>query len=268
MNRDLVFILMIALFSCFALYLFFSIAEEKSKKRKKVGHGNKKKDKKKDYTCDNCGTDVYENDKVCPGCGLTFEDKTVLINKTNNGIVAKENIDNNILGSESKIIKDDHLFKEYVDVKFMNNSKIYTYLAPSNIFLKKGEYYFIYQGGRRQIVEIVSDIYRKEIKLNYDYKKLDIIEKANEEVASIKNYNVYESQLPISFRKNNKHEIKHNDYPYNDFYYDEIIKKMNTIIRREEYERKEYGYSPTYGFEVDDEEANSAYIEHIADEEW
>jgi RNA polymerase subunit RPABC4/transcription elongation factor Spt4 len=198
------------------------------------------------YYCDNCGAIVDETDTSCPHCGLDF-----VVEDEEDEDDSYE-FDYDYVYNPLKFIKEEKkqekiIQKEFIDIKFMNNDKIYTYLAPDDKKMKQGDYYLVYLNGRKQPVEIVRENYLKTINQDYIYKSLDILKKIDENEATGNKRVIEPSSIYAYWNK------KYRSFPrywkhYSDYDYD-------TIARREEYMMGETGqhYIPEFYFsEYDD----------------
>ena len=134
------------------------------------------------FYCDNCGAIVDESDTSCPHCGLDFvvEDEE---DEDDSYVFDYDYVDNPLEFIKEEKKQEIIIQKEFIDIKFMNSIKNYTFLVPDNYKIVKGKYYLVYINGRKQPIKTVSDIYSKQINCNYDYKKLDIIKEIDEKEA-------------------------------------------------------------------------------------
>ena len=200
------------------------------------------------YYCDNCGAIVDEFDTTCPHCGLDFveedEEESYEFDYDYN--------EKHIETVKEEKNQEKETKKEFVDIKFMNDNKVYTYLAPKNYKIKEGDYYLVYSNGKKQPIKVVSNKYLKNINQNYNYKKLDIVEKIDEKRANGTNRIIDGSAVDDYWNYKRVSNTNYNDFDSYDNYdipweiaSDERIKKE---LRREEYMMGETGqhYIPEF----------------------
>lgn len=231
-------ILVFMLVVCIIIYIFICIKEKNykiEKETKNININNKKKKIKK-YICENCREEVEEDSKKCIYCGRSFK-----INSKNNVIEKKKKLTTCDKNESNHIVKapkiknnetapNKNINDKYIDVKFLYNNKIYTYLVPYKCELRKGDYCIIKQNGKEQTIKIVSDIYYEKLQKDYDYKELKIERMINDNELKKINYNVIE---PGQSEFESEHYVNN----YNRKKYKSIFKKIDEEMRHIEYMR-------------------------------
>ena len=231
-------VLVFMLVVCIIIYIFICIKEKNykiEKETKNININNKKKKIKK-YICENCREEVEEDSKKCIYCGRSFKtnSKNNVIEKKKKLTTCDKNESNHIVKTpkikNNETAPNKNINDKYIDVKFLYNNKIYTYLVPYKCELRKGDYCIIKQNGKEQTIKIVSDIYYEKLQKDYDYKELKIERMINDNELKNINYNVIE---PGQSEFESEHYVNN----YNRKKYKSIFKKIEEEMRHIEYMR-------------------------------